>query len=346
MEHFHKEPNTYRGTEVLYFENAELTKSKGDKNSFSTFGPLSVIYFKDFKRFVLQLNDWRYPLFRRVPITKEGNNHSPSYILPGLGEASYKLSLSGLSNSEGLANFETILNHNANFSASGEENTLRRLEASPEDKLYRHTGPIRKESAGIASTISGALKSASGKVKGLTGSKGPAKKKRSVLKDIKARDFKADAKSTFKKNYFETSHKLSEEFLNRRKDNTNLSQVREFNELRNTADKTAAAFYIRKDEIEESILGMKDLITERNFTMEPLEKTGLMQNIKHGIHGITDSLTGILGRKQPGHPEERREERRAEGGSISQNRPSREIISVHDKIERVPAPEGMSHYQA
>jgi len=350
MEAFHKEANTFRGTEVLYFENAELTKFKGDKNSFAAFGPLSVLYFKDFKRFVLQLNDWKYPLFRRVPISKEGSQSSPSYLLPGLGDSSYRLTLSQLPNTEGLANFETILNHNTNFSANGEENTLRRLEASPDDKLVRHTGPIHKE-AGLKATISEALKTATDKVKATAGSfkgsKGLPKKKRSNLKDIKARDFKNEAKSTFKKNYFEATGKLSQEFLNRRKDNINLSQVREFNDLRKTADNAAASFFIRKEELEGAILNIKDLITERSYTMDPLEKKGLMQNLRSGIHGIKDSITGVLGghKNEEGLDSTQASERRTEG-SISQNRPSREVISVHDKVEKVPAPEGMSHYQA
>lgn len=356
MEAFHKEANTYKGTEVLYFDNAELTKFKGDKNSYATFGGLSVLYFKDFKRFVLQLNDWRYPLFRRIPISKEGTQSNPTYILPGSGDSSFRLSLSDLPNTEGLANFEAILNHNSNFSSSGEENTLRRLEASPDDKLVRHT-PVRKES-GIKDSITEALKSATDKVKAtagsLKGSKGLPKKKRSNLKDIKARDFKSEAKSTFKKNYFEASTKLSGEFLKRRSDNINTSQVREFNDLRKTAESAAATFFIRREELEESILSMKDLITERNYTMDPLEKKGLMQNLRQGIHGIKESITGILGsNKQPEATEGRQDtgmtqpsERRTTEGGISQNRPSREIISVHDKVEKVPAPEGMSHYQA
>jgi len=354
MQAFHKEANTFRGTEVLYFENAELTKFKGDNNSFATFGPLSVLYFKDFKRFVLQLNDWKYPLFRRIPISKEGSQNSPSYILPGLGNSSYRLTLSQLPNTEGLANFETILNHNSNFSANGEENTLRRLEASPDDKLVRHTGPIHKES-GIKTTISGALKTATDKVKATAGSfkgsKGLPKKKRSNLSDIKVRDFKNEAKSSFKKNYFEASSKLSQEFLGRRKENINLTQVREFNDLRKTAENAAASFFIRKEELEDTLLNFKDLITERGYTMDPLEKKGLMQNLRQGIHGIKESITGVLGGHKNEEGSESRldstqgSERRTEG-SISQNRPSREVISVHDKVEKVPAPEGMSHYQA
>jgi len=353
MESFHKEANTFKGVEVLYFENAELTKFKGDKNSFATFGPLSVLYFKDFKRFVLQLNDWRYPLFRRIPISKEGNQHSPSYILPGLLDASYRLTLSDLPNTEGLANFEAILNHNSNFSSNGEENTLRRLEASPDDKLVRHTTVAHKESGGVTSTITEALKSATDKIKatagGLKKSKGLPKKKRSNLSEIKVRDFKNEAKSTFKKNYFEASNKLSGEFLKRRKENTNLSQVREFNDLRKTAENAAATFFLRKEELEEALLNTKDIITQRGYTMEPLEKKGLMQNLKSGISGIKES---IFGGKHAESTETSQEggmtqasERRTEG-SISQNRPSREIISVHDKVEKVPAPEGMSHYQA
>jgi len=146
MESIHKDSGKIKGVEVLYFEEAELEKLKSNSTSFAAIGPLSVLYFKDYHRFVLQLNDWKYPLLRRLSIIASDtiNPNSRSYVLPAPNGFSFVLRLDKTANPEAVNNFETILSKNSRFSLDGEE-TPKHVEMSPDDKLKRkpskETGP-------------------------------------------------------------------------------------------------------------------------------------------------------------------------------------------------------------
>lgn len=306
MEPILKETGKLKGHETLFFEDVLLEKFKGNSVSHASMGPLSLLYFPTFNRFVLHLNDWRYPLMRRIPITADKSSvGSRSYILPSLNGFDYRLTFTNISNSSALSNFDTILTMNSNFSFKGEQSLSRKLEHSPEDKLVRHV-PLKESAPHKESSITHAIKQGVTKVKNATksltsGSKYlTSTKKKLNLKEIKTKNFKKDAHSSFKKNFFESEEKLSKHFSELRKNNLNLTQVREFSDLRKLSDSSAPSLYLWKEELEEAILNNKDVISQRNFTLSPdvFESKGLMDNLKHGLQGIKESVTGLIGQRE------------------------------------------------
>jgi len=116
-----KEKNTVKGNEILFFERAEVDKIKGDKTAFAAAGSLSILYFSDYNRYVLQLNDWRYPLLRRLPIIGEQDEMGGrTYLMPALNGFFFRLRIEG-ANNQALGNLETIFSNNAGFSVKGQE---------------------------------------------------------------------------------------------------------------------------------------------------------------------------------------------------------------------------------
>src|SRR5688572_356197 len=140
MEPITQLPGTMKGLEVLYFEQAEVEKVKEATPSFAASGPLHVLYFKDYNRFVLQLNNWLYPLLRRLTIsstTGKDDATSRTYILPALNGFTFRLHITAPSNIQALSNLDTIFEHNCRFVSKGQE-SLRKVEGSPDDKVVRH----------------------------------------------------------------------------------------------------------------------------------------------------------------------------------------------------------------
>jgi len=263
MEHVIYGSGRVSGVEVLFFEEAELQKTKDGQTSFGAIGPLSVLYFSEYKRFVLQLNDWKYPLIRRLATSgKDG-----SYILPGLNGFTYMLRISN-GGSEALANFDTILSNNSSFSLEKGGAPIRQVEKSPEDKLTRH--PLKN--TGTKEVVSETIKSLVDNVKNKmatlkTGTKNlTSTKKRINQKDIKTKDFKKTASTSFKSDFFQSAEKASKLFQQRRKENGNLSQHREFDLLKKTNSKNAPVLYICREDIEEAILNNKDIATRGGLT--------------------------------------------------------------------------------
>jgi len=242
------------GTEVLYFPDAELIKSKGNSNSFATFGPLSVLYFSDYKRFALQINDWKYPLIRRLNIS--GNNGT--YSLPALNGFTYTLKINGGAN-ESLTNLDVILSNNSSFSLEKGGKPLREVEKSPDDKVVRHQLKNTGAKEVVTETIKGLVENVKNKVATMkTGTKNLTSTKKRINQDsIKTKDFKSAARSTFKDDFFKSAEKASQQFLTRRKENSNLNQAKEFAALKKTSH--APVFYICREDIEEAILNNKDL---------------------------------------------------------------------------------------
>jgi len=244
------------GVEVLYFPEAELIKSKGNSSSFGAIGPLSVLYFSDYKRFALQLNDWKYPLIRRLNVS--GSNGT--YTLPALNGFTYTLKISGGA-TEALTNLDVILSNNASFSLEKGGKPIREVEKSPDDKVVRHqlknTGAkeiIAEKAKALAEAIN--VKVATMK----TGTKNLTSTKKRINQDsIKTKDFKSTARSTFKDDFFKSAEKASQQFISRRKENSNLNQAKEFDALKKTGSSHAPVFYICREDIEEAILNNKDL---------------------------------------------------------------------------------------
>jgi len=252
MEPIFKESGKIKGVEVLFFDEAEVQKTKGNATSFAAIGPLSVLYFKDYDRFVIQLNDWRYPLLRRLNITTGADR---LFVLPGLNGFSFRLRIGGLPSQDAFKNFETILMNNSRLGN-------KKLETSPDDKLVRHklkdTSMMDKVSA-TAKNIMESIKIKTETFK--TGTKHlTSTKKRTYLKDIKNKDFKKNAHSTFQKDFFESHEKLAKDFMMKRRENPNLTHAMDFSELRKTSDNHAPIQFIWREELEEAILNNKDVV--------------------------------------------------------------------------------------
>jgi len=281
---------------------------------------------------MLHLNDWKYPLFRRLPVTSQGGEGSSRiYEFPALNGFTYRLKLNNIQNTAALSNLESILGNHSNFSTKGITGIPRKLEASPDDKLFRHqkdkeTGPtevikeVLKQGFEKVKIASETLKSGTKKL--------TSRKKKLDLKDIKNKNFRKNAKSTFKKDFFTHGEKMSKEFLEKRRNNKNLTEYREFKDLLKTSDSMAPSLYLWRVEVEEAILNNKDLIQQGNYKLSEeqlLEKKGIMESIKQGLHDIKESVTGMMG-----HSGERIQERGREMKSnIQQSAPKTGLESEH-----------------
>jgi len=292
-----KQSDTVMGVEVLCFQDAEIRKIKGNSTSFAAAGPLSVLYFRDYHRFVLQLNDWRYPLMRRLPVLTESQDTqaigSKTYCFPALNGFMYELTLNGF-NIHGITNFETILSNNSNFSVRGQENPMRKLEASPDDKLYRH---IEKETS-TTKIVSEAFKYVTEKVKAKTetlksGTININSRKAKVnLKNIKNKNFKKTAHSTLKPIFFESNGYLTKEFWRLRSQNVNNSQSRSIDDLQKTSTLMAPTLYIPRVDVEEAILNNKDLVNQGSYNLNfgKFGEKGFVDSLKQGLTEIKDTL--------------------------------------------------------
>lgn len=286
---------TVKGLEILYFEQAELQKIKGSTPSFAASGSLHVLYFKDYNRFALQLNDWIYPLLRRLSIsstTGKDDASSRTYILPAMNGFSFSLHISAPSNIQALSNLDTIFEHNCRFISKGKE-TLRKVEASPDDKVVRH----HKSDTGLKEVISGTFKHVMTKVENKTASLKTGTKYLTSTKrrlnpdDIKTKNFKKEATSRIKKDFFKSGEKMSSEFLQMRRDNLNLTQLKEFDDLLKSS--SVPSLYILKDEVEEAILRNKDISA---YSM-PMEKP--VENARMGVRDRNVSGQEVQGEKMP-----------------------------------------------
>ena len=251
MEAFNFESGKIKGIEVLYFDEAEVQKMRDGKPIFAAMGPLSVLYFKDYNRFVLQLNDWKYPLMRRLNIT----GTDKSFTLPGHNNATFNLRILGNPSKDTLKNFETILMNNSRLGGKA-------LEASPDDKLVRHKHKDTTLMDKVTETAKQIVENIKAKTETIkTGTKHiNSKKERTYLKDIKNKDFKKNAHSTFKKDFFESHHKITNNFLTKRKENPNLTHAADFSELLKTSDNKAPAHFLHKECLEEAILNNKETV--------------------------------------------------------------------------------------
>jgi len=287
MEPITKDSSKVKGMEVLFFEEAQIEKIKGNSTSFAATGSLSVLYFSDYHRFVLQLNDWRYPLLRRLPVTAldKGELYSRTYLLPAPNGFTYVLKIEKFPNIQALSNFETVLVNNSQFSYHGEQLHPKKEEHSPDDKLTRHLN----KNTGFKEIFSHKIKAGVEKIKVATetfkhGTKNLTSKKKKVnLKDVKTRNFKKEAHSTFKKDFFSTSEKLSHDFLNLRKENVNLTHARNFEDLLKIT--SAPSLYIFREDIEEAILNNKSLAENRSISLKEhiAERKLFAENLKKDL---------------------------------------------------------------
>jgi hypothetical protein len=253
MEPIIKQSGSAKGLEILFFEDAELQKNKGGQVSFAAAGPLSVLYFKDFNRFFFKLNDWVYPLMKRLPILgmdKSDGSSSRLYCLPGSNGFNYNLRINSHGSSQGLENFETILQDCSKFAWKGEIHHGH-LEASPDDKLQR----LHKKDTGMMNVIGENLKAGLHVIKNKietvkSGTKNlNSRKKMTDLKTIKNKNFRKNAKSSFKKDFFQSGEKCAQEFLKLRQSNLNLTMPKSYHELIKASDSEVPCFYLPKEQV-------------------------------------------------------------------------------------------------
>lgn len=253
MEPIFKRSGSIKCLEILFFEDAEVQKNKGGQTSCAASGPLSVVYLKEYRRFFLRLNDWFYPLMRRLPVIgmdKTDGSSSRLYCLPGRNGFHYILRINCYGSDGGLENFETILQECSQFSWKGEAHHGR-LERSPDDNVFRRP----KKDTGLMDIIGQHLKQGAhtlkSKVKTLqTGTKNLTSRKKMLdLKTIKNKHFRKNAKSTFKKDYFLFHEKVSQEFLNMRRLNLNMTLPKAFQELLETPESQVPALYFPKEDV-------------------------------------------------------------------------------------------------
>lgn len=294
-----KESNNTKGIEVLHFEDAEIEKIRSNSTSFAASGPLSVLYFKDYDRFVLQINDWKYPLLRRVRIITNSNPDnmiSRSYFMPALKGFTYHLKINNIPNLPSILNFETIVNENSDFSIQGIENPMRRVETSPDDKLERKTHKdtgikeiITEKVKSLVHTVNVKFASMKDGTKNLTSTK-----KRINIANLKNKNFRKNAKTSFKTDFFLNGEKRTAEFLNKRRDNINNREVKDIVTLVNTSDFSAPALYYIKDDIEESILNNKDIAINGNYNIIMgriyEEKKSLVESLRYDLDHIKENF--------------------------------------------------------
>ena len=143
--------------DVLTFENVELLKKKNEKTSFSGIGALHVLFFPDYNRFILYLNDWAYALLKRIPAVASSKKPSGShfYILPSYS-GSYILKLPKTVRSEAIQNLETILVNNTQFTYKDEVQSLGSLPSNVLNENQDHVvAPINRESTDDVGKLSG-----------------------------------------------------------------------------------------------------------------------------------------------------------------------------------------------
>lgn len=299
MEPFTKEDGTVKGLEVLFIEDVEIMKIKGTVGYFAAGGNLSVLYFREYNRFVLKVNDWVYPLMKRIPVFAESGTISRIYLLPTLNGFTYRLIITNPT-TPAFENLEVILNNSTNFTLG---DTPGPRERSPDDKMRRPVTHSKDITTGITSakptsTITGLLKSGFEKVKhgvmGLGGTKNlTTTKRRVMMSDIKTKDFRSEAKPTFKSTFFGDEYNLTQKFLGLRETNPNNLESKEFKELKKFSDSTLPSLYLNKEDLEEHIYRQKDLVEQRMYDSIPeIEKKGIVSRIK-------DSVSGIIHREAP-----------------------------------------------
>jgi len=297
MEFTTKNSDMIEGVEVLFFSEAEVKKSKGFANVFATSGPLTVLYFKEYSRYVLKVNDWKYPLLRRIPIVPSEKHSlaSASYVLPTLHGFTFTLTIEGVAGSQALVNFETILHENSNFSAHSQFEAFRKVELSPDDKLSRlvQTKPSTKEviseavddTVEIVKDVAHTIKA---DVKNMTSGK---TSKRINLKELKTKNFKRSAVPSLNKEVLESSGKSHREFSKVRMENPFLTEKLADTESINKSSLPTAS--MNRGDLEEAILKNKDLAVLGNFfqpIVAPKMTKGLGDIIGEAMQDMKDMI--------------------------------------------------------
>jgi len=288
MEPIFEQPGSCKCLETLFFEDAEVQKIKGGHPCFAVSGPLSVLYAKDYNRFFLRLDDWFYPLMRRLPVigmNKNDGSSSRLYCLFGRNSW-YELRVNCYGSTQGLENFESILQEYTQFSWKGELHHGR-IEQSPDDKLVRHLEQESGTKQASGEDIQQRDYPRKSEGEGETETKNLMSRKKPMdLSTIKTKNFMKEARSTIGKNFTEVEKKRSQEFVNLRKSNLNMILSRTIEELLNTPESQVPALYLPKEELEEVILNYRDLASQGKFNIDEISKQTTIPEQERSLRGV------------------------------------------------------------
>lgn len=236
--------------EVLTFKEAELERTLQGDTTFAAVGNLQVLYFPNFDRFVLSLNDWKYPLLRRVPITAVSNNLAggpAQYTLPSF-DGFYTLRLTRLPHLEALQNFETILASNSRFSYEGTENILGRG-LSPDDRFRGQVEPMGSDPyVGSVGEIPPDMQMSTTSTLG-----GPTALTRG---------------DRIKRGFKKVGYKLTKGLSTKGKHNLNHLQVRDLDSIKRTSEITVPTHLYPRREVERWITYAKEISSRNGFEPE------------------------------------------------------------------------------
>ena len=221
-------------SEILSFDGAELETSKYGHRTFTTAGTLSVLYFKDYNRFILSLNDWKYVLFPQSDIFKITSSFTAPilYNLP-FSQGSFTLSLTKVPHIEAVKNLETIFSCNASFALQNELD----LEADKENVNPRRT--FREHLYGPVSHYETNLPQIS-----------EIPEIRHPRYSHEGHEEKLGRLSSVKKGIMKATDKLARGLINQRVSQINMTQIRNYDSLINSSEDDAPTELLwRKDVI-------------------------------------------------------------------------------------------------
>lgn len=259
MEPIFQQPGSSKCLEIFFFPDAELQKLKAGHISFAVTGPLSVLYSKDYNRFFLRLDDWFYPLMRRLPVVglnKNDGSSSRVYSFPGHNGFWYNLRVNCYGSPQGLENFESILQEYTKFSWKGEAHHGR-VEQSPDDKLFRRSEKESEIKQVSGQDIKQSCHPRNIKTEGEVETKNLTSRREPMdLRDIKTRNFRKEAHSTIGKNFIESEKKSSQEFINLRKSNFNMNLPKSLEELVKTPETQVPSLYLPREAVSSLIFNL------------------------------------------------------------------------------------------
>jgi len=251
-------------TEVLSFDGAELETSKYGHRTFTTAGTLRVLYFRDYNRFILSLNDWKYVLFPQSEILKITSSFTAPiiYNFP-FNQGSFTLSLTKVPYVEAIKNLETIFSYNASFSLENElEMTADKENINPRRTFREHLYGQFDTSLPQISEIP---------------------ERRQPRYSHEGSERKLSKLSSVKKGIMKATDKLARGLINQRVSHLNMTQIRNYDSLISANDAPTELLW-RKD-VEELILHDID------GGSRPQEQHSIGERLQEGFQEIRQRLS-------------------------------------------------------
>lgn len=225
MDYFKYDPDRTMALEILRFEQVELQEKIKDNSSIVGSGTLFVLFLKDCSRFLLCLNDWKYLLMKRLPVMtfykKEVNTLCYSFpTLNGL----YILRFSHIAHKEAVKNFDTILTHNSDFYQQSDSMFGPRSSKQQADEIQESRKKFFSQNERVDSNT------------------GRAPTQALEVERIRKRD-------KLRKKILHLTGKLAQKFSRNTVQNTNLTETKSYDSLKNTSEKHTVPHFLLKREV-------------------------------------------------------------------------------------------------